>query len=150
MFDKYVIEEMDNIELIAKKFNTDTQFLKDINNLPYADQFLRGKEIVVPMQGPDYYFFKRNEQGDTLYNIAEKYNINPELLANLNGMERSDYVYKNQEILIPKSGYSYYITKEGDTLDTVSDLFGTRGDMLLRDNPVIYLLSGQMVVYKNK
>ena len=150
MFEKYVVEENDNITLIAQKFNTDIQFLKDINNLPYADQFYRGKEIVVPIKGPDYYFFKKNEQGDTLYNIAQKYNINPELLANLNGMERNDYIYKDQELLIPKSGYSYYITKEGDTLDTVSDLFGIKKEILLNDNHIIYLLSGQMIVYKNK
>ena len=84
-----------------------------------------------------------------MYEIGRKYNINPELLASMNGLEINDYIYPNQEILIPKSGYSYYITKEGDTLETVSNTFKISQDKLLENNPVIYLLEGQILVKKN-
>ena len=59
-----------------------------------------------------------------------------------------DYIYPNQEILIPKSGYSYYITAEGDTLDTVADVFQITKDKLLNQNKVIYLLKDQIMVNK--
>lgn len=84
--------------------------------------------------------------GDSLYAIARRYNINPELLASLNGLNNSDYIYPNQVILIPKSNYSYYVTKEGDTLDSVSNLLGVTRDKLLRENNIIYLLEGQLLV----
>lgn len=88
------------------------------------------------------------ESGDTLYEISRKYNINPTLLASINGFTMNDYIYPNQEILIPKSGYSYYITDEGDTLDTVCDTFMIDKDKLLKQNGTIYLLPGQVLVTK--
>ena len=45
-----------------------------------------------------------------------------------------DYIYPNQEILIPKSGFSYYITKEGDTIDLVAGLFKTSTEIVLKNN----------------
>lgn len=86
-------------------------------------------------------------KGDNLYKIAKEYNINPILLAALNGLNESDYIYPNQEILIPKNGYSYYITKEGDTLDIVRDKFNTNVEDLINNN-LIYLLPGQLLVHK--
>ena len=83
-----------------------------------------------------------------VYKIAEKYNINPTLLASLNGLEMEDYIYPGQEILIPKNNYSYYITAEGDTLDTVSKLFKISKLDLLNQNETIYLLKDQVLVTK--
>ena len=68
----------------------------------------------------------------------------------MNGLSIEDYIYPNQEILIPKSGYSYYITKEGDTLDTVATIFKENKNELLENNDAIYLLAGQIMVKKNK
>ena len=67
----------------------------------------------------------------------------------MNGLEINDYIYPNQEILIPKSGYSYYITKEGDTLETVADTFKVTKNKLLENNPTIYLLAGQIMTKRN-
>ena len=88
------------------------------------------------------------EKGDSLYAIARKYNINPELLASMNGLNMEDYIYPGQELLIPKNGYSYYITKEGDTLGLVSSMFKTNIPSLLNDNSTVYLTEGQILVHK--
>ena len=50
--------------------------------------------------------------------------------------------------MIPKSGYSYYITAEGDTLANVSQMFKTKDEELLKQNPTIYLLKDQVLVSK--
>jgi len=50
--------------------------------------------------------------------------------------------------MIPKPNYSYYITKEGDTLDTVSGMFKINKERLLNSNPTIYLQEGQILVNK--
>lgn len=93
----------------------------------------------------DYYTI---DKGDNLYKISKKYNINPNLLASLNGLNIDDYIYPGQVLLIPNSNYSYYITKSGDTLDMVANTFNVSKDKLLNDNKTIYLLEGQMIVKK--
>ncbi len=150
MFDKYSLKKGESLESVAKKFQTNVETLKDINNIYLIDQLRVGKDIIVPKNKEQYFNYYVIEQGDSLYGIARKYNINPELLASMNGLDPNDYIYPNQEILIPKSGYSYYITKDGDTIDTVADIFKTNQTELLNNNPIIYLLAGQIMVKKNK
>lgn len=93
----------------------------------------------------DYYTI---EKGDSLYKISKQYNINPNLLASLNGLNTSDYIYPGQVLLVPNPNYSYYITKSGDTLEIVADTFSISKEKLLKDNKTIYLLEGQMLVNK--
>ena len=93
----------------------------------------------------DTYIIKK---GDTLYGIGKKYNINPELLSLVNGLKMEDYIYENQEIMIPKSGYSYYLTKSGDNLNDILDLFNVDYREFNRVNNRILLEEGQLFAYK--
>ena len=149
MFDRYSLKKGENLESVARLFNTDIETLKEINNIYFNDQIRVGSDIIVPKNKDKYFNYYVIEKGDSLYKIARKYNINPELLASMNGLELDDYIYPNQEILIPKGGYSYYITKEGDTIDTVSTIFKMNQKELLDNNPIVYLLAGQIMVKKN-
>jgi len=148
MFESYILGKDDTLLNIAEKYNTSVKILQDINNLYYLDDIREGMEIVVPKESKDYFNYYVVEKGDNLYAIARKYNINPELLANLNGLKEEDYIYPNQQILIPKSGYSYYITAEGDSLDEVVKVFNSNVDKFLRENETIYLMAGQLLVNK--
>ena len=47
----------------------------------------------------EYYTIKR---GDNLYQIAKNYNVNPSLLAALNGLDLNEFIYPNQVIMVPK------------------------------------------------
>lgn len=106
----------------------------------------RKSDLLIPKNKQNYYEIYTISKGDSLYSIARKYNINPELLASLNGISMEDYIYPNEQIIIPKSGFSYYITKEGDTLDTVASLFKVTPEELLFNNGIIYLSEGQILV----
>lgn len=150
MFDRYSLKSGETLESVAKMFNTNVETLKDINNIYFEDQVRQGMDIIVPKNKEQYFNYYVIESGDSLYGIARRYNINPELLASMNGLDIEDYIYPNQEILIPKSGYSYYITKEGDTIDTVANIFKINQSELLNNNSVIYLLAGQIMVKRNK
>lgn len=88
------------------------------------------------------------KKGDSLYKISKEYNVNTKLLAQLNGLELDDYIYPEQMILIPKKDVSYYITKQGDTINTVSKLFNVTEEDLITQNKTIYLQNGQMIFYK--
>lgn len=146
MYEKYTLKKGENLQNIANRFNTNIDFIKKINNIYYDDILREGTDIIVPKNKEQYFNYYVIEQGDNLYEIARKYNINPELLATMNGLDMDDYIYPNQEILIPKSGYSYYITKDGDTLDIVSSIFNEDKDSLLKTNNTIYLLPGQIMI----
>ena len=101
---------------------------------------------VVPSSKQNYYDYYTIQKGDSLYGIARMYNINPELLAALNGLSMEEYIYPNQQILVPKSGFRYDITKDGDTLDLVAGMFKISSDDLVLQNPTVYLSEGQILV----
>ncbi|MDO4376105.1 MAG: LysM peptidoglycan-binding domain-containing protein [bacterium] len=96
-----------------------------------------------------YYEYYTIRKGDNLYQIAKSYNVNPSLLAALNGLDLNEFIYPNQVIMVPKKDYSYYITKDGDTLALVANTFETTQDQLLKNNETIYLREGQLIVNKN-
>lgn len=150
MYDKYCVHNGDTLTSIAKKFNTKESTILDLNNIPFSDLIREGREIVVPKGKEKYFEYYKIEKGDTIYAIARKYNINPELLAILNGLNDNDYIYPGEEILIPKNNFSYYVTTEGDTLETVSTKFGTNIEEMVTTNETIYLMPGQLIVRKNR
>jgi len=148
MFESYILKNNEDLNSVAKKYNTNIKVLQDLNNLYYFDDVRAGMEIIVPKESKDYFNYYVVEKGDSLYRIAQRYNINPELLASLNGLNMDDYIYPNQQLLIPKNGYSYYITAEGDTLDEVIKVFNSNKDKFLEENNTIYLMEGQLLVNK--
>lgn len=93
----------------------------------------------------DTYIIKK---GDTIFGISRQYNVNPELLSLINGLNMNDYIYENQEILIPKPGYSYYLTKSGDKLSEVLNLFKVNYNDFNKVNENILLEEGQIFAYK--
>lgn len=150
MFEKYRVKGNETIEDIAKKYHTNRAYIEDLNNLSANEMLREGMDIIVPQNKEKYFDTYTINIGDNLYGIARKYNINPELLAALNGLNMDDYIYPNQVLLLPVANYSYYITKAGDTLDFVSEKFNKSKEQILRENDTIYLLEGQVLVSKRK
>ena len=150
MFEKYRVKENETIDDIARKFHTNRSYIEDLNNLYFKEVLRQGMDIIVPKNKEKYFETYTINKGDSLYAISKKYNINPELLAALNGLNMDDYIYPNQVILLPASNYSYYITKDGDTLDIVAQMFKKNKETLIKENETIYLLPGQILVSLRK
>ena len=148
MYDKYLIEKGEDINSIAKKFLTKESVLMEINNIPFPDYFREGKEIIVPINKEKYFEYYTIKKADSLYKIARENNVNPELLALLNGLDPDDYIYPNQEIMLPKNNYSYYVTAEGDTIDLILKKFNVDKNTFMKQNETIYLMPGQLLVKK--
>lgn len=145
MYDVYQVKVGDTIEDIANMFNTTSEVIRQMN--PNSG-FGVGSSIVVPRIN-QYFEFYNIEKGDSLYDIARRYNTDYNLLAMLNGINVTDYIYPNTTILVPKRDVKYYITKENDTIMSVSDLLGSNVDDLMYQNNNIYLKEGQLIVYKD-
>lgn len=95
-----------------------------------------------------YYTVYEIKKGDSLYKISKEFNVNTKLLAELNGLKTDDYIYPGQMLLVPKKDVSYYITKDGDTLYTVSNIFGVKEMDIVNSNKTIYLMPEQMIYFK--
>ena len=111
---------------------------------------MQGNNILNNEKGNEYFDYYTVVEGDTLYQIANKNNINSTLLAQLNGINIDDYVYPNQILLIPKAGSILYFTAVGDTLGEVSNGLGISIQELINQNSKIYLQPEQLIVYRYK
>ena len=148
MFNRYITKEGESLKTISDKLNISLEKLQKANNLYYLGELRAGSEIILPENSKDYFSYYLIEKGDSIYAIARRYNINPNLLSAMNGLKNEDYIYPGQEILIPKSNYSYYLTAEGDTLDMISKAFNKPLNKVVEENQTIYLLPDQLIVSK--
>ena len=148
MYDTYLIKEDDTIDSIASKYGISPEILRELNG--YVFNLVPGNTLVVPRRRNDYFDYYTVSKGDTLYKIASDNNIDPSLLAQLNGINKSDYIYPNQTLLVPITGTMLYITASGDTLSEIAKGFNVSIDKLVSQNDNIYLQSEQLIVYKYK
>lgn len=148
MYDTYTIEQGDTIESISSKYNTSPEIIYQLNG--YNLILVPGNVLVVPRITSKYFDYYTVSKGDTLYQIAKENNIDAELLAQLNGINQTDYIYPNQTLIIPKSGSILYFTAIGDTLSGIAKGLNISVEKLLSQNDNIYLQPEQLIVYKYK
>ena len=148
MYDTYMIEKNDTIDTISSKFNTSPEVLNQLNG--YMSSLVPGNNLVVPRVTSKYFDYYKVNKGDTLYKIANDNNIDADLLAQLNGINKSDYIYSNQTLLIPKAGSILYFTAVGDTLSEIAKGLNVSIEKLVSQNDNIYLQPEQLIVYKYK
>lgn len=148
MYSIYIVKKGDTLSQIANDYNTTVTKLYEINNLAPNSVIKEDDKLIIPLEDErlfDYYTIK---QGDSLYKIATLYQVDVSSLAALNGIDNDDYIYPEQTILIPKENVDFYVTRNSDTINTVSDkLYNSPVDILLQ-NKNVYLLPDQLIIYK--
>ena len=149
MYTIYNVTYGDTLESIAGYFNTDVATLKEINSFPNNYQVSMGDQVIVPSIKNNRFMTYTIKKGDTLYEIARRYNVDVNTLIMLNGLEKDDFIYPNQEIIIPRDEVKVYITKNGDTLESVLADNNLLLDELYSRNSEIYLLPEQMIILKD-
>lgn len=133
----YTVERGDTLWSIAKKFNTNVNEIKRLNNLKsnilYVGQSLKVPEYYKAEDTNISYVVKK---GDNLYSIARQYGINVSDLKKYNNLA-SDVLSIGQIIEIPSSTSivtpseddiineeNTYIVQRGDTLYSISKKYG--------------------------
>lgn len=148
MYKIYQIEYGDTIESIASKTGTTMDNIKKINDIGSDSELVVGSLIIVPREENLVFETYRVKQGDSIFSIARMYNISPDTLLLLNGLNKNEYIYPNQEILIPKDNVVVYITKTGDTISAIANNLGVDANTLNKENEKIFVMEDQLIVHK--
>lgn len=146
MYKIYQIEYGDTLDVIAQKSNSTIDEIKRINGID--DDYILdvGNLLIVPNDNI-FTTYIVNPQ-DTIYSISRMYNIDSKTLLMLNGLNPNDYIYPNQELIVPNENTIVYITEAGDTIGTVLNGLNIDVETLMKNNDKIYLLEDQLMVYK--
>lgn len=147
--DIYIVKEGENIEQIANRFNLSISDLQSVNSIN-LNSINPGDEINIPFILSQDFIYYVIEQGETLKNIADKSNVELEILAHLNGLDINDYIYPNQTIIVPKDNIKIYITKQGDTIKDLEKKVGFSLERIFEDNADIYLVANQLLIEREK
>ena len=106
--------------------------------------------IIVPKDDNKIFQSYVVKQGDSIYSISRLFNIDPDTILLLNGLNKNDYIYPNQEIMVPMSDITVYITLEGDTVDKIINNLGVDANTFNKENGKIFVLEDQLVVHKKE
>ncbi|MFV0250157.1 MAG: LysM peptidoglycan-binding domain-containing protein [Bacilli bacterium] len=147
MYKVYQIQVGENLDSLVKKFGTTKEELMKLNGFNEKDFNVAGSYIIVPVSEDSKYITYTVQNGDSIYGISRTYNIDPNLLFKINGLDSGDFIYPGQKILIPVDK-NIYITKDGDTLESVVKGSGYNLDDFVKNNDTLYLVADQIINYK--
>ncbi len=143
VYQVYKVLDGDTFDSIALNFNISSDELSRING--FSD-FNVDDLIVVPNN--DMYFTYSVKSGDTMYSIASKFDIDVNDLYLINGIKEGDYIYQNQEILIPNRDVFIYYTGLDDTFKSISSNIGIDVEDIINNNSDLVLIPNQIIVYR--
>ena len=133
----HVVESGDNLWALASKYDTEVGIIKQINYLN-NDLLSIGSTLLIPLSKSKSNTFIPYEmhivsEGDTLWDIAKKYNLGVSDLANMNSISENSYLQLGQQLTIgnknihrnieSKKRTILYSIKQGDNLYKISELF---------------------------
>ena len=96
----YIVKKGDSLYQIAKKNNTTVAKIKELNNLK-SDILSINQELKIPKSTKEEYTLYIVKKGDSLYQIAKKYNTTVDEIKKLNNLN-SNILSINQELKIPR------------------------------------------------
>ena len=151
----YVVKKGDSLYQIAKKYNTTVNDIKSLNNLT-SNLLSIGQILKVPISQQEIKNPPQEEtkliytvkKGDSLYQIAKKYNTTVNDIKSLNNLT-SNLLSIDQKLKIPTKNEQYitYIVTKGDSLYQIAKKYNTTvNDIKSLNNLTSNLLSiGQIL-----
>ena len=132
------MQKGDTLYSIARRFSTTVQDLKRLNNLT-SDTLSIGTRLIINeiIDTPTNTYIV--QRGDTLYSIANKFNITIQELKRINNLS-TDILAIGQQLLISNKALEdsinteIYVVQKGDSLWSISQAFSTTVDELIKLN----------------
>lgn len=148
MYHIYQVAAGDNLEKIASQFQTSVNELKKINGIVGNVTLIPNSFLIVPNRANNQYFETYIvKKGDNMYEIAKRHNMDYKTLLELNGLEEYDYIYPEQEIVIPNKNLKIYKVQQGDSTKTLEAITGRNINEIKTPNDEIYVEKDQIVFY---
>jgi LysM repeat protein len=119
----YTVKSGDNLWSIAGRYNTTVSALKTLNNLT-SDSLSIGQVLKLPTAPVETSNVYTVKAGDSLWNIANRYNTTVSTLKTLNNLT-SDNLSIGQVLKLPGSSANTYTVKSGDSLWSIASRYNT-------------------------
>lgn len=149
MYSIYKVENDESISSIASKFGIDENTLKQLNGITNSTTIYPGSYLLVPRKETitenDSYNTYIVKPGDNVYAIAQSFGIPYETLLKINGLNEQEYIYPNQQLLIPKQNSNMYMTTGNETIQSLYERYRNNWEDFLNRNQGIYLASDQII-----
>lgn len=135
----YTVKSGDSLYAIAKKYNTNVDAIKQLNNLS-TNLLSIGQVIKLPIKEIEQevetssYIEYVVQPGDSLYSIGRKYDVSVDSLKNYNKLG-SSLLSIGQIIKIPiTTTQNIYVVKSGDNLYSIAQKYNTTVDSIKSKN----------------
>ena len=135
--DTYTVQRGDSLYSIAQRYNTTVNELKNLNNLT-GNTLAVGQVLRLPKgEEQNEYDTYIVQNGDSLYSIANRFNLNVLDLIDFNGLP-STILTVGETLKIPKGSIDtsemVYTVKPGDTLYRIASTYGVSIEDLINVN----------------
>lgn len=148
MYKVYQVQGEDTLDRVANLFHTNVDTIKKLNGITGNVALRPGSFLIVPAEADTLFQTYIVQKGDNMYSIARAFDVDYDLLLQLNGLDADDYVYPEQELVIPVKGVKMYQVKEGDTVASVLDTLHTNYAELSKQNKNLFLVPDQILFYR--
>ena len=133
----YTIKKGDNLYSIAKNYNITLEELINFNQQGSTLLHI-GEQLLIPINNQTnnniQYVIK---PGDTLYNIAKRYNTNVDEIKRINNLN-TNMLKIGETILIPgTSNYQTYVIRTNDTLEGIALRYNTTIEDIMKANNLL-------------
>ena len=157
----HIITKGDNLWSLAVKYDTEVDIIREINYLK-TDVLSIGSTLLIPLGKTESNKFIPYEmyivsEGDSLWKIARKYNLEVKDLARMNSINENSYLYLGQQLTVgnknihrnieSKKRTILYSVKQGDSLYKIAELFDVSIKSIKEINEMDNndLMPGQMI-----
>ena len=157
----HIVESGDSLWKLANKYDTEVKIIKNINYLE-SDLLLLKDTLLIPLSSSKSNNFIPYEmhivsEGDTLWNISNKYNIDIKDITRMNSLNQDSLLQLGQQLTIgnknihrnieSKKRTILYSVKQGDNLYKISDIFDVSVESIkqINDFESSDLMPGQII-----
>jgi len=143
----YNIKKGDNLYSIAKNYNITLDELIKFNE--QGTTLLKiGEQLLIPVKNNNSNLTYVVKPGDTLYNIAKRFNISVDSLKNINNLT-NNLLKIGDQLLIPETkDFKTYVVRTNDTLESIATRFNIEINDLKRTNNLLTndIIVGQILL----
>jgi membrane-bound lytic murein transglycosylase D len=95
----YKVRRGDSLWVLAKRYNTTTKKIQELNNLNTVNLYI-GQKLKIPAASSSGLKKYQVRQGDSPYKIAKRHDMNLNKLLKINELSRSSRIYPGQTIYV--------------------------------------------------